>query len=42
MTQQEFTSRTLVEVSNEEFWAINQVYNNSDLDKDEFCKMWAR
>lgn len=39
MTQQEFTSRTLVEVSNKEFWAINEVYNNSDMDKDEFCKM---
>ena len=42
MTQQEFTSRTLVEVSTEEFWAINEVYNNSDIDKDEFCKMWRK
>lgn len=42
MTHQEFTSRTLVEVSTEEFWAINEVYNHSDLDKDEFCKMWCK
>lgn len=42
MTQQEFTQRTKVEVSNDEFWAINEVYNNSDLDKDEFCKMWCK
>lgn len=42
MTQQEFTSRTLVEVSTEEFWAINEVYNNSDIDKDEFCKLWRK
>ena len=32
----------MVEVSNNEFWAINEVYNNSDLNKDEFCKMWCK
>ena len=42
MTQQEFTQRTNVEVSNKEFEAINEVYMNSDLDKDEFCKMWVK
>lgn len=42
MTQQEFSSRTLVEVSTEEFWAINEVYNHSDLNKDEFCKLWRK
>jgi hypothetical protein len=42
MTQQEFFNRTGVEVSNNEFLAINEVYNNSDLDKDEFCKMWVK
>ena len=30
----------MVEVSDKEFNAINEVYMNSDLDKDEFCKMW--
>lgn len=42
MTQQEFTQRTNVEVSYEEFNAINEVYNNCDVDKDEFCKMWCK
>ena len=42
MTQQEFTQRVNVEVSNKEFDAINEVYMNSDLDKDEFCKMWVK
>ena len=42
MTQQEFTQRVNVEVSNKEFEAINEVYMNSDLDKDEFCKMWVK
>lgn len=42
MTQQEFTQRTNVEVSNKEFDAINEVYMNSEVDKDEFCKMWCK
>ena len=42
MTKQEFTQRTLVEVSNQEFNAINEVYMNSEVDKDEFCKMWCK
>jgi hypothetical protein len=42
MTQQEFTQRVNVEVSNKEFETINEVYMNSDLDKDEFCKMWVK
>ena len=42
MTQQEFTNRTNVEVSYNEFNAIHEVYMSSDLDKDEFCKMWCK
>jgi len=42
MTQQEFFNRTGVEVSNDEFFAIHEVYCNSELDKDEFCKMWCK
>ena len=42
MTQQEFFNRTRVEVEASEFQAINEVYNCSDLDKDEFCKMWVK
>ena len=32
----------MVEVSDKEFDAINEVYVNSDLDKDEFCKIWMK
>ena len=42
MTQQEFETRTNVAVSSKEFDAINEVYMNSDLDKDEFCKVWCK
>ena len=42
MNYNEFTTRTSVNVTTEEFEAINIVYLNSDLDKDEFCKMWSK
>ena len=42
MTRSEFTQRTLVEVSDIEFNAIEMVYMHSELDKDEFCKMWRK
>ena len=42
MTKQEFTNRTLVEVSDEEFNAIQTVYYASDLGKNEFCKLWCK
>lgn len=42
MTTREFTERTMVEVTAEEFNAIHTVYMNSDLDKDEFCKVWCK
>ena len=42
MTQQEFETRVQVKVSTQEYWHINEVYNNSDLDKDEFCKLWVK
>ena len=29
-------------VSEAEFSHINEVYNQSDLDKDEFCKLWVK
>ena len=41
MTKIEFENRAM-EVSNKEFEAINEVYMNCDLDKDEFCKMWCK
>jgi hypothetical protein len=42
MTKQEFTNRTQVEVSNEEFEMINEFYMSVECDKDEFCKMWCK
>lgn len=38
----EFVERTGVYVGIAEFDAIVEVYNNSDVDKDEFCKLWAK
>lgn len=42
MLQNEFTQRVGVEVSAKEFEAINEVYMNSDLDKDAFCRIWVK
>lgn len=42
MTQQEFTQRVGVSVYSTEYAAIELVYMNSDLDKDEFCKLWVK
>lgn len=41
MTQKEFEIRAM-EVTSKEFESINMVYMYSDLDKDEFCKMWCK
>jgi hypothetical protein len=42
MTKQEFENRTNVQVSFDEYEHIEVVYMASDLDKDEFCKMWCK
>lgn len=42
MTQQEFTERVGILVDATEYAAIETVYMNSDLDKDEFCKLWIK
>lgn len=42
MTRNEFIQRAQVEVSEKEYAAIEVVYMASDLDKDEFCKMWRK
>lgn len=42
MLQQEFEARVKMTVSYKEFESINEVYNNSNLDKDEFCKLWVK
>ena len=42
MTQQEFFSLTGVQVENDEFWHIHEVYCDSELDKYEFCRRWCK
>lgn len=42
MTQQEFESRTKVNVTANEFETINNFYMTCEADKDEFCKMWCK
>lgn len=42
MNINEFTDRTHVAVSTEEYAHIEAVYMASDLDKDEFCAMWRK
>ena len=42
MTQKEFQDRVNMQVSAQEYAAIEVVYMNSDLEKDEFCKMWKK
>ena len=42
MTQKEFQDRVKMQVSAQEYAAIEVVYMNSDLEKDEFCKMWKK
>lgn len=41
MTQKEFEDRTSVKVPYLEYQAIEKVYMESDLDKDEFCRLWC-
>ena len=42
MRQFEFEERVGTRVSPKEYEAIEMVYLYSDLDKDEFCKMWVK
>lgn len=42
MLQHEFESRVGIEVSAKEYAAIEQVYMASDVEKDEFCKLWSK
>ena len=42
MTQKEFQDRVKMQVSAQEYAAIEVVYMNSNLEKDEFCKMWKK
>ena len=42
MNKSEFEKRVSMSVSVEEYASIEEVYMNSDLDKDDFCKMWVK
>lgn len=42
MLQSEFEKLTGIKVGNEEYAAIETIYNESDLDKQTFCKEWMK
>lgn len=42
MQQKEFEERVQMQVSAEEYSHIETVYMMSDIDKDEFCKLWVK
>lgn len=42
MTQNEFETRAGIHVSAQEYESIEAVYMASDLQKDDFCRQWAR
>ena len=42
MMQSEFQERVQMQVSPAEYAAIEAVYNESDLNKDDFCKLWVK
>ncbi len=42
MMQSEFQERVQMQVSPAEYAAIEVVYNESDLNKDDFCKLWVK
>jgi hypothetical protein len=40
MTQKEFEERTGLKLNAEGYAEVEQIYMNTDLDKDLFCKLW--
>lgn len=38
----EFVERTGITPNADEWDSINEVYNNADCDKDEFCALWCK
>lgn len=42
MRQSEFETRVHMNVTTEEYSHIEEVYMNSDLDKDDFCAIWVK
>lgn len=42
MTYQEFVEKTGVQVSLDEYWEMNELYNHCMMTKDEFCDWWCK
>lgn len=42
MTQKEFTERTGLKLSADSYKEVEECYMNTDLNKDEFCKLWMK
>ncbi len=43
MTKQEFETRAKIEVTDQEYFqVIEPMYMSSDVEKDEFCKLWGK
>lgn len=40
MTKQEFEERTGLKVTADGYTEIEEIYMNTDIDKDMFCKLW--
>lgn len=40
MTKKEFEERTGLKVQDDSYSEIEECYMNTDLDKDQFCKLW--
>lgn len=41
MTQKEFEERTGLKLKVGDYAEVEEMYMNTDLDKDEFCKLWV-
>lgn len=42
MMYNEFVERTGVQISMEEYWDVNEMYNDCTMSKDEFCEWWCK
>lgn len=40
MLQQEFELRTGLKMKADDYSEVEEIYMNTDLDKDQFCKLW--
>lgn len=40
MTQKEFEERTGLKLKADDYTEVEEIYMNTDLDKDVFCKLW--